>query len=84
METINGKGKFVFPGLIDVHTHLREPGQEEKEDILSGSRAAVRGGFTTILAMANTQPVIDNRALLNSCACRENEQDMPMSCQLGQ
>jgi len=64
VETINAKGKFVFPGLIDVHTHLREPGQEEKEDILSGSRAAVRGGFTTILAMANTKPVIDNRALV--------------------
>ena len=64
VETINGKGKFVFPGLIDVHTHLREPGQEDKEDILSGSRAAVRGGFTTILAMANTQPPIDSRALV--------------------
>jgi dihydroorotase, multifunctional complex type len=64
VDTVNGKGKFVFPGLIDVHTHLREPGQEDKEDILSGSRAAVRGGFTTILAMANTQPVIDNRALI--------------------
>ncbi|AFM42599.1 dihydroorotase [Desulfosporosinus acidiphilus SJ4] len=63
IETINGEGKFLFPGLIDVHTHLREPGQEDKEDILSGSRAAVRGGFTTILAMANTQPVIDKRAL---------------------
>jgi len=64
LETINGKGKFVFPGLIDVHTHLREPGQEDKEDILSGSRAAVRGGFTTILAMANTLPPIDSRALV--------------------
>lgn len=64
VDAINGKGKFLFPGLIDVHTHLREPGQEDKEDILSGSRAAVRGGFTTILAMANTQPVIDSRALV--------------------
>ncbi len=64
VDTVDGKGKFVFPGLIDVHTHLREPGQEDKEDILSGSRAAVRGGFTTILAMANTQPVIDSRALV--------------------
>jgi len=64
VEVINGKGKYLFPGLIDVHTHLREPGQEDKEDILSGSRAAVRGGFTTILAMANTQPVIDSRALI--------------------
>jgi dihydroorotase, multifunctional complex type len=64
LEIIDGKGKFLFPGLIDVHTHLREPGQEDKEDILSGSRAAVRGGFTTILAMANTKPVIDSRALV--------------------
>ena len=64
VEAIDGQGKFLFPGLIDVHTHLREPGQEDKEDILSGSRAAVRGGFTTILAMANTQPVIDNRGLV--------------------
>jgi dihydroorotase len=64
VETVNGQGKFLFPGLIDVHTHLREPGQEDKEDILSGSRAAVRGGFTTILAMANTHPVIDKRALV--------------------
>ena len=64
IDAVNGQGKFLFPGLIDVHTHLREPGQEDKEDILSGSRAAVRGGFTTILAMANTQPVIDNRALV--------------------
>lgn len=64
VDTVDGKGKFLFPGLIDVHTHLREPGQEDKEDILSGSRAAVRGGFTTILAMANTHPVIDSRALV--------------------
>lgn len=64
IETLDGKGKFLFPGLIDVHTHLREPGQEDKEDILSGSRAAVRGGFTAIMAMANTLPVIDNRALV--------------------
>ncbi|KJR48244.1 Dihydroorotase [Desulfosporosinus sp. I2] len=64
VETINGKGKFLFPGLIDVHTHLREPGQEDKEDILSGSRAAVRGGITAIMAMANTVPVIDNRSLV--------------------
>lgn len=72
LETINGKGKFVFPGLIDVHTHLREPGQEDKEDILSGSRAAVRGGFTTIMAMANTHPPIDNRALVEF-VCRQGE-----------
>ncbi|MFZ3372154.1 MAG: amidohydrolase family protein, partial [Desulfitobacteriaceae bacterium] len=64
LELIDGGGKLLFPGLIDVHTHLREPGQEEKEDIASGAAAAVRGGFTSILAMANTKPVIDQRALV--------------------
>lgn len=63
IEIIDGRGRLLFPGLIDVHTHLREPGQEEKEDIASGAQAAVRGGFTSILAMANTKPVIDQRAL---------------------
>jgi dihydroorotase len=64
LETVDGRGRLLFPGLIDVHTHLREPGQEEKEDIASGAQAAVRGGFTSILAMANTKPVIDQRALV--------------------
>ena len=48
-----------MPGLIDLHVHLRDPGQEYKEDIRSGSSAAARGGFTTIVAMPNTKPVID-------------------------
>ena len=61
---VDGAGKYLFPGLVDAHVHLREPGQEEKEDIQSGARAAVRGGFTSILAMANTKPVIDTRALV--------------------
>ncbi|HHT49273.1 MAG TPA: dihydroorotase [Firmicutes bacterium] len=61
---VDGAGKYLFPGLVDAHVHLREPGQEEKEEIRSGARAAVRGGFTSILAMANTQPVIDTRALV--------------------
>lgn len=64
IEAIDGTGQYLFPGLVDVHTHLREPGQEDKEDIRSGARAAVRGGFTSIMAMANTTPVIDNRALV--------------------
>ncbi|MGE5560247.1 MAG: dihydroorotase [Chloroflexota bacterium] len=63
-EIIDAGGKWVVPGLIDVHTHLREPGQEEKEDIRSGSRAAVAGGFTAIAAMANTVPPVDNRPLV--------------------
>src|SRR5699024_5108496 len=49
-----------MPGLIDLHVHLRDPGLTYKEDVASGSRAAARGGFTTILAMPNTKPVIDS------------------------
>lgn len=64
VEQVDGSGKYLFPGLVDVHVHLREPGQEEKEDIRSGSRAAVRGGITSLIAMANTSPVIDQRALV--------------------
>lgn len=64
VEIIEGEGKLLFPGLIDVHTHMREPGQEEKEDIASGAQAAARGGFTSIMAMPNTYPVIDQRALV--------------------
>jgi dihydroorotase len=64
VRQVNGVGKYLFPGLIDVHVHLREPGQEDKEDILSGSKAAVKGGFTSIVAMANTEPIIDQRALV--------------------
>ncbi|MDD3362538.1 MAG: dihydroorotase [Hespellia sp.] len=56
---INAKGCYVMPGLIDLHVHLRDPGLEYKETIATGGRAAARGGFTTIVAMANTKPVID-------------------------
>lgn len=62
---IEAKGYFVMPGLIDLHEHMRDPGQTEKEDILSGARAAAKGGFTTILAMPNTVPVVDNPDVVN-------------------
>ncbi|MCF0104301.1 MAG: amidohydrolase family protein, partial [Eggerthellaceae bacterium] len=52
-------GKYLFPGLVDCHVHLREPGYEYKEDIESGTRAAVFGGFTDVCAMPNTNPVTD-------------------------
>jgi len=59
-EIIDAAGKKVLPGLIDIHTHLRQPGREDKETIETGSRAAVKGGFTSIMCMPNTNPIIDN------------------------
>ena len=52
-------GSVALPGLVDLHTHLREPGKEDAETVLSGSQAAARGGFTAVSAMANTSPVAD-------------------------
>lgn len=60
VKTLDARGKLVLPGLIDIHVHLREPGREDKETIETGSRAAAKGGFTTIMCMPNTSPVIDN------------------------
>ena len=62
-ETIDATGKYVVPGLVDMHVHLRDPGLEYKEDIVSGTRAAAAGGFTSVCCMPNTKPVIDNKAV---------------------
>jgi dihydroorotase len=62
-ETIDASGTYVVPGLIDMHVHLRDPGLEYKEDIVSGTRAAVAGGFTSLACMPNTKPAIDNKTV---------------------
>ncbi len=59
-EVVDAEGAWIVPGLIDVHAHLREPGQEYKEDLASGGTAAVAGGFTQVACMANTDPVNDD------------------------
>ena len=61
---IDGAGLIALPGLVDLHTHLREPGFEQSETIFSGSRAAAIGGFTAVHAMANTSPVADNAVVV--------------------
>jgi dihydroorotase len=61
---LNTKGLIVCPGLIDLHCHLRQPGDEEKETIATGTRAAARGGFTTVCCMPNTNPPLDNQTAI--------------------
>lgn len=60
-EMIDAKGMIVAPGLVDMHVHLREPGREDKETVLTGTRAAVKGGFTAVACMPNTQPPVDTK-----------------------
>ncbi|MGI6038172.1 MAG: dihydroorotase [Limnochordia bacterium] len=64
-EIIDATGYYVSPGFVDVHVHFREPGQEYKETIATGSRAAARGGFTSVICMPNTEPAIDTKALVD-------------------
>lgn len=64
-EVIDATGLYVAPGLVDVHVHFRDPGLTYKEDIETGAKASARGGFTTVVMMANTKPVIDNEETLS-------------------
>lgn len=72
-KALDLKGLTLFPGLIDMHVHLREPGFEKKENIESGSRAAVKGGFTQICCMPNTSPVTDNKVVVTYIKARAKE-----------
>lgn len=76
LQAIDITGKIVAPGLIDVHAHFRDPGYTFKEDLLSGSRAAKRGGYTTVILMANTKPVGDSVEVLNYI--KNNTRELPI------
>ncbi|MDQ3850338.1 MAG: dihydroorotase, partial [Actinomycetota bacterium] len=65
-EIVDGHGRHLFPGFVDPHVHLRTPGQEHKEDLESGTRAAAAGGFCAVVAMPNTEPVVDSAPILGA------------------
>ena len=73
-EVIDASGLVVAPGLMDAHVHFRDPGQEYKEDMFSGAAAAAKGGFTTVICMANTVPPVDNPEILRSVQEKEKRQ----------
>lgn len=72
-KVIDATGLFLSPGLCDPQVHFREPGMEYKEDIASGSRAAVKGGFTSVISMPNTKPTADNAAVIEKMWARSQE-----------
>jgi len=63
-KLIEAQGKFILPGLVDMHAHLRQPGREDAETLRTGSQAAIRGGFTSVCCMPNTNPAIDNQGVV--------------------
>src|SRR5579863_9857036 len=67
-QIVDARGAVVAPGFIDMHVHLREPGYPEKETIATGTEAAVRGGFTAVACMPNTNPALDDAAALRALA----------------
>ena len=81
---LDATGLVVCPGFVDLHTHLREPGFEEKETVATGARAAARGGFTTVCAMPNTDPPTDNAAVVEKVLRLASEADLvrvlPIGC----
>jgi dihydroorotase len=82
-RVVDARGLIVCPGLVDIHVHFREPGQTHKETILTGSQAAAAGGFTTVVCMPNTAPVVDNAgtvALIKSLAATAPVHVYPTGC----
>jgi len=83
-DTLNAAGLVICPGFIDMHCHLRQPGYEEKETIASGSRAAAKGGFTTICCMPNTNPPLDSQAMIDYVKVTANSEGairvLPIGC----
>ncbi len=77
-EVIEVAGCYILPGLIDLHCHLREPGEELKETIATGTRAAVRGGFTGVVAMGNTRPPADNCSVIEFVKRRAETGSVPV------
>ena len=73
MEVIDAAGKIVSPGLVDMHCHLRDPGQEYKEDIETGTKSAAMGGITSVACMPNTKPVTDNEAVVTYIKSKAKE-----------
>jgi dihydroorotase len=84
VEAVDATGKYVVPGLVDMHVHLRDPGLEYKEDIVSGTRAAAAGGFTSLACMPNTQPAIDNKTVASYIINKANTEGFcnvfPVGC----
>jgi dihydroorotase len=72
-EIIDGKNLIAAPGFIDAHVHFRDPGQEYKEDIYTGSEAAAAGGYTSVICMANTKPVMDNEKVISDFVKRTQQ-----------
>ena len=72
-QVLDAEGLLVAPGLVDVHVHFREPGFTKKEDITTGAKAAAKGGFTTVVLMANTRPCVDNLETLSYVMKRGEE-----------
>lgn len=76
-RVIDASGKWIVPGLVDMHVHLREPGEEYKETVESGTKSAAAGGFTAVACMPNTTPVNDNEAVTSLILAKAKKPLLP-------